>query len=112
VSSDGLVIVGTSGSTAVRWINREPESLGGVAEPLGVSGDGAVIVGRIGNGAFLWTELEGMRTLDAVLASVNVELNGFAPVNATAVSDDGTIVVGYGTLNGNEHAFRLILPAP
>jgi probable HAF family extracellular repeat protein len=32
-------------------------------------------------------------------------------VSATDVSDDGTVIVGYGTLDGTERAFRVTLPS-
>jgi uncharacterized membrane protein len=114
VSDDGNVIVGRSGNVAVRWVDRvsrTPESLGSLGRALSANADGSAIVGEIGAEAFVWTESDGIRTLVAELLSHDVELGGFVPVSATDVSDDGTVIVGYGTLNGTEHAFRVTLPA-
>jgi uncharacterized membrane protein len=114
VSDDGNVIVGRSGNVAVRWVDRvsrTPESLGSLGRALSVNADGSAIVGEIGPEAFVWTESDGIRTLVAELMSHDVELGGFVPVSATDVSDDGTVIVGYGTLDGTERAFRVTLPS-
>ncbi len=112
VSDDGRVIVGTSAGVAVRWVDRVPESLGSPGDALSASADGSVIVGAVGPEAFVWTESDGIRTLASELLALDVALDGFVPVVAADVSDDGTVIVGYGTRNGTEHAFRVTLPSP
>jgi uncharacterized membrane protein len=110
VSDDGQVVVGQSDGTAARWVNRVPETLGAEGEALGASADGSIIVGQIGNEAFVWTAGAGMRTLTSLLAALGVDLSGFVPNSLTDVSDDGTVMCGYGTLGGAERAFRVTLP--
>jgi uncharacterized membrane protein len=113
VSDDGKVIAGTSAGTAVRWVQgaAEPESLGAQASPSSLSSDGSVIVGSVGTQAFIWNAAHGMRPLSTVLSTLGVTLTGWALQAATDVSDDGTIVVGYGTLNGRQTGFRVSLPS-
>lgn len=103
VTSDGLVVVGTShsdrGYEAFRW------SAAGVMQGLGaltggsfysaasgVSADGAVVVGTssssAGRQAFRWTEVVGMEGLGDLPG-------GSFESWATAVSADGTVVVGH-----------------
>jgi uncharacterized membrane protein len=98
---------------AVRWVGGAavPESLGAPANPRSLSSDGSVIVGKIGTEAFVWNTSSGMRTLSSVLSSLGVGLTGWVLQEATDVSDDGTIIVGYGTLNGRQTGFRVTLPA-
>jgi probable HAF family extracellular repeat protein len=107
ISADGLVIVGTSGSTdagilseAMRWTNGT--GMTGLGDLPGgffdswaadTSADGSVVVGGsrggLGYEAFRWTEAAGMTSLG--------DLPGGAHESAAhAVSADGSIVVGYG----------------
>lgn len=108
VSADGHVVTGYSispiGQRAVRW------TASGGLQDLGIltsgdigsrgdaiNGDGSIIVG-ISNpsGIFRWTSGAGMTSFD------NFE------IIPTAMSDDGTVVVGYGSSSpgGYTHAFR------
>jgi uncharacterized membrane protein len=88
ISGDGRVIVGVNSSGAFRWTAEDGfESLGdGVA--YAASTNGAVIVGGGGssNQAFRWTESDGMMRLGT--------LPGTTSSGASAVSSDGSIVVG------------------
>lgn len=116
VSADGSVVVGTSTTGAWRWTAGDgmiplgylPGDNGSEAE--GVSADGSVVVGvssyrdYIGTGrdeAFRWTLEDGMVGLGFISGD-------HADSMATAVSGDGSIVVGWSTsLVGGEQAFRL-----
>jgi probable HAF family extracellular repeat protein len=88
-SEDGNVIVGQRDFRAFRWTQ------GGGFQQLGptayfansVNGDGSVIVGQTtSNIAFRWTEAGGVQSLGV--------LPGDLSSMATAVSDDGNIVIG------------------
>ena len=106
VSADGSVIVGTSssasGSQAFRWTaSSGMVGLGYLpgdtnSNALGVSADGSVVVGSSGyqlyvggpgySQAFRWTAGSGMVGLGYLLGGIYS--------SATAVSGDGSIVVG------------------
>jgi probable HAF family extracellular repeat protein len=111
VSGNGLVIVGRgttdSGSEAVRWDAGAATALGDLpggadaGEAWGVSQDGSVIVGRsetdAGWEAFIWSAGSGMQRLEDVLSGLGVNLTGWTRLTAARdVSQDGTVIVGYG----------------
>lgn len=108
VSADGSVIVGSSHSQAVRWQNGSVEPLGFVAglqytRASSTSADGQVIGGvAYGNDskAFVWTPSTGIVDLQARLSSQGMSLSGWKLQEVSAVSADGTILAGTGTLNG------------
>ena len=66
------------------------------------SADGRVVVGGVLNvggyyEAFAWTDREGMRLLQPILEDeYGLDLDGWVLVQATSISDDGTVIVGYG----------------
>jgi probable HAF family extracellular repeat protein len=114
VSADGSVVVGWSGSgdgasgqEAFRWT-----SAGGIvglgflheshnySSAEDVSADGSVIVGwsssASGNRAVVWDAGHGMRSVSDILTAQGVDLTGWMLTNATAISADGTTVVGNG----------------
>ncbi len=114
VSRDGTVIVGTSRNeaqvpTAFRWDRQAGMSaLGSTASGIqgsvaaGVSGDGTMIVGWLitatRESAFVWDAEHGLRQLETVLASDNrADIAGWQLTRATAISDDGRTITGYGT---------------
>jgi probable HAF family extracellular repeat protein len=109
ISGDGSVIVGGSGSQAFRWkdgvmsiLGFPPGSPPGISssEAYGVSYDGSIVVGgyyRQNWQAFIWDERHGMRNLEYVLAmDYGVSVGAENLEMATAISDDGTTIVGYG----------------
>ncbi len=110
MSADGNVIVGQRDLRAFRWTQ------GGGFQGLGstayfanaVNGDGTVVVGQLtpgeGFGAFRWTESGGLQNLGT--------LPGDTVAMATAVSDDGNVIVGISSTGfvgrgstGNQIAF-------
>lgn len=128
VSADGSTLVGHSTSDpglqeAFRWTEAGGmENLGDLpgggtfAFAYGVSADGSVVVGT-GNGAlgqevFVWRAQEGMRSLKDILQSdYGLDLTGWTLAYASDVSDDGTVIVGYGVNpDGHTEAWRAILP--
>lgn len=123
VSADGLVVVGggndvsTNGGLAYRWteatgmvtlgiLPNDAHSPSSVA--FATSADGSVVVGAStsdtggppGNEAFRWTENEGMVGLGFIL-----DMTYGAPSTATAVSADGSVVVGYSDFSAGDQAF-------
>ncbi len=110
ISADGSVIVGqsdsNSGLQAFRWKDGVMVGLGSPSPPgiffpsnaYGVSYDGLIIVGQYSwrnSQTFIWDERHGMRDLEYVLAmDFGVSLGGWNLNLATAISDDGTTIVG------------------
>ncbi len=130
VSADGSVVVGSSGTDsrreAFRW--TEQSGMAGLGDlpgnsfysnAYGVSADGSIVVGRcesvIGYEAFIWDEANGMRSLKEVLTNdYGLHLGDWRLNSATAISDDGRTIVGYGyppPIN-NPEAWIVILPGP
>jgi probable HAF family extracellular repeat protein len=136
VSADGNVVIGraqgVSGQEAFRWTSASGMvGLGDLpdgdfkSESLGVSGDGSVVVGTsstsagyAGHEAFIWDLASGMRDLRRVLTNdfgLGAALSGWRLTAATAVSGDGTTIVGYGRKpDGNTEAWiaTISLPKP
>jgi hypothetical protein len=92
MSLDGRVIVGATTSQAVRRVDSTNTLLGPL-QPTSSSrfnatnGDGSVAVGRDSFTPLRWTASTGMKTLGVLSNWVNV--------NATDVSTDGKVVVGW-----------------
>jgi probable HAF family extracellular repeat protein len=121
VSADGSVIVGASTSTdsgvsdleAFRWTQATGmvglgDLPGGRVDSFatGVSADGSIVVGSsavaIGDGGvdvyapFIWDAANGMRDLRTVFSQLGLILPELTMTNATAVSDDGRTITGFG----------------
>ncbi|MAM09763.1 MAG: hypothetical protein CML23_04740 [Rhizobiaceae bacterium] len=116
ISWDGSVIAGHSQkgyySQAVRWVDGEIASLGGLngadmslSWAYDVSGNGAVIVGDVSgnasrNNGFRWTEESGMVTVEDWLRASGAEVPSNFPgqsditLSAEATNEDGSVVVG------------------
>ncbi|MEL7167811.1 MAG: T9SS type A sorting domain-containing protein [Bacteroidota bacterium] len=127
VSADGAVVVGRanseSGIEAFRWTRTGGmEGLGYLSgesffsQANDVSADGSVVVG-VGilanrQAPFIWTAAEGMRALKTVLEDdYGLDLSGWELRAATAVSADGSVIVGYGTNpSGDREAWRAEVP--
>jgi uncharacterized membrane protein len=107
VSHDGTVIVGWMGSQATRWIGTgEPELLGIVGSARAVNEDGSVIAGFSGAAAMIWIEGEGARLVADVLYELAPSaISGWTFSAAAAVSADGRVIAGNGTLDGVERAW-------
>jgi len=127
VSRDGAVVVGSSTddsqrSRAFRWtrqtgmeaLPQAPSGLSGMA--FGVSGDGELVVGSSmsasGESAVIWDAEHGTRLLETVLGSqFPTDIKGWKLIRATAISDDGTTIVGYATNpRGQTEGWALRLP--
>ena len=112
VSADGTVAVGESdsnfGQQAFRW--TEADGMVGLGDLTGgpfdsratdASGSGSVIVGESstasGPRAFIWDADNGIRNLRDVLAGQGLIPADWTLLRATAISDDGTTIVGNGS---------------
>jgi probable HAF family extracellular repeat protein len=115
VSADGVVVVGesqsASGKEAFRWTaGAGMVGLGDLAggsfssTATAVSAEGRWVVGSgtsaSGQRAFIWDKANGMRALDQVLLARGIDLTGWTLKEATGISADGTIIVGYGVHAG------------
>jgi uncharacterized membrane protein len=137
ISPDGTVMVGfgtsASGQEAFRLELGDPNGMMGLGDLPGgafwsraedVSGDGSIVVGVAGTGAnpdttiadqeaFIWDEAHGMRLLEDVLVGLGLDLTGWELNQATAISDDGLRIVGFGSSPlGSSEAFLAELPEP
>jgi probable HAF family extracellular repeat protein len=118
VSADGRVIVGNGQRTvgtsvrnvACRWVDGQIEYLGNLGGSFILSraydcnADGSVVVGYSNSTAglvgFIWTQADGMRNLKTLASSPPYNLTSsigtFPLTRATAISDDGLVIAGYG----------------
>lgn len=108
ISPDGGTIVGESGAEAFRWTAAGgPVMLGdllggnGESRAYDASAGGTVIVGEsqasVGFEAVLWHEHRGLMNLATLLTDQGVDLTGWDLARATAISADGSTIVGYGS---------------
>src|SRR5262249_3340342 len=108
VNANGRVVVGESFNAtaqAFRWVNGTMTDLGflpgGTASvAFGVSANGKVVVG-VGisaepRQAFRWTAATGMQSVKALLQAAGVAIPGWQLGEASAVSAEGTTIVGNG----------------
>lgn len=140
VSADGTVVVGQSAnapgdSEAFRW--TESGGMVGLGDLPGgdfassatdTTADGSIVVGTSNvasaappivpdNDPFIWDATHGMRNLVDVLTDdygLGAELAGWNLNSATAISDDGKVIVGNDiNPDGNLEAWRAVLvPEP
>jgi probable HAF family extracellular repeat protein len=125
VSANGTVVVGDANFQPFRWTSGSGMvGLGDLpggsffGEARAVSADGAVVVGKgdsaSGFEATIWTQANGLqRLLDVLVANGVTGLTGWTLIEANAVSDDGTLIVGLGQRAGVREAFLAnIAPVP
>jgi uncharacterized membrane protein len=133
MSADGTVISVRVANGAYRWnggtwtqIVNEPQ----LAEPQyddtrpqALNSNGTVLVGQMSrvnlgppslpSEAFRWTAAEGAQKISALLAAEGISTTGWQLTEATGVSADGTVIVGYGTNpSGRTEAWIARLPLP
>lgn len=119
ISDDATVIAGQSepefGPTrAWRLVAQNMTDLGTLPGFEGasvtvsdMSADGAVIVGSVdGSVPFLWTPTLGMVSLESHLRSTGQDLDEWSLLSVTAVSADGSQVIGAGVIEGNLRQFQ------
>ena len=129
ISADGNVVVGGSGldnttEQAFRLSSAGMVSLGALdgnthSTAHAVNADGSVVVGwsfgpnDFSPRAFRWTAANGMQSIETLLAQAGVDVTGWRLSNATGVSADGAVIVGYGTNPaGLEQGWIARLPSP
>lgn len=129
VTRNGSSVVGTSmdGRQVARaFLWTRTMGIGALGDELppgvtgtyasGVSGDGATVVGwgptDEGEAALIWQAESGWRTLAAALVADHwTEVPGWQLTRATAISDDGRTIVGFGTNpNGLTEGWLVRLP--
>ena len=120
VSGDGSVIVGLSQSTngieAFRW--TEADGMAGLgfldggsnSRATGVSGDGSIVVGYSSK-VFIWQDGQ-MQSMRNYLIDNGVDMNGWILYEATAISADGSTIVGNGSHNSRDEAWVVTIPEP
>jgi len=129
-SSDGSAVVGmsgsgASGSTAFRWTPgvgmEDLGNLGGKfasSSAAALSADGSVVVGSapmLGlTRAFRWTPVLAIEDLNVVLADLGVDTDNNLLLFGTAVSADGTVIVGTAEnlVTNQTRAYRAVIPPP
>jgi len=104
---------------AILWDGLTPRTLGSqTARAYGVSNQGETVVGSLGVGdsaAMIWTADLGMRDLRAYLVGdlgLGAQLSGWTLTRAAAVSGDGKTITGWGTRNGQQAGFVVVVPEP
>lgn len=127
VNADGTVIIGNVttlySSIAFRYTSQGVQSLGSLssgglqydgAYAWDVSGDGEFVVGEstisyVGTFAFLWTPSLGMVNLNTYLPTIGIAINGWTLGGTTAVSENGSTLVGWGSSSSGKAAWRVTL---
>lgn len=115
----GYVSLSPQITVAVRWANGQVESLGHLpgdtySYARSISDDGQTVVGfsrgsvADSDRAFLWHPDTGMIDLEALVSSQLP--TGFRLIEARGVSGDGTLVVGWGVLDGVQEAWAIRIP--
>lgn len=112
VSADGQFVAGTGDSSPIRWdAAGTPMALGLpagfiLAEANAISGDGFTVLGTAYDGtlasAYYWTAATGPVALSSYLTSLGVNLTGITLTDAQNCSFDGSTIVAFGTVNGQE----------
>ena len=127
-SADGSVVIGrgtsASGSEAFIWdATNGMRGLGDLAggrflsQADDVTADGGIVVGY-GNGAsgqraMIWDAANGMQELSVFLTAMGIDVTGWVLSEASAISDDGRVIVGTGTNpNGLSEAWIAVIPEP
>ncbi len=116
VSTDGNVIVGWArvgsveravrwtGTTAPGYLSAETSN----ARALATNADGSITVGSEQTQAVIW-DISGESTVASLLASSS-DLAGWTLTQAVDVSDDGKVIVGQGTHDGQREGWVAHLP--
>ena len=127
LSGDGLTIVGSgefgSGDSAFRWTQADGFTQFTHTIPyfqiqgaMATSADGSVIIGQgqspRGYEAWIWDEAHGVRLLTDLASEMGFDLGGQYLESASAISADGTVIVGrsYGPLGGI--GYMVVVPEP
>jgi hypothetical protein len=118
VSDDGRTIVGSAIperglGQVLRWVDGgSPQDLG-TGTVGGISGDGRVVVGSlttITGGACVWGPTGAPTALLTVVGAPAADTDGWTGLSPIGVSNDGKVVVGSGTHNGQTEIWVAHLP--
>ena len=107
VSSDGTYIVGRTTTfdgyyAPFRWdatngiVDLRPAGSTDYGQASAISADGSIVVGDSGNNAFRWTETDNLQDLKTLMNDAGIDMTGITLTNATAISGDGSYIVGSG----------------
>jgi uncharacterized membrane protein len=124
ISADGSVVVGyalipsenyfhpirwgADGTVTLLQVPADPEGI----VVRAISADGARTIGSTTLGASIW-DPDGLHSLKDVLISEGIDLAGWSPAEALAISPNGRFIVGTATNpSGVTEAFLAELPAP
>ena len=78
--------------------------------PLDTTSQGSLLLLRQGGGDYLWDAQYGLRSLEGLLVEHGADVTGVT-LSASAMSDDGRVIVGRATLpDGTGQAFKALLP--
>jgi probable HAF family extracellular repeat protein len=127
MSPDGRILVGDVGYLAARWANGTVESLGDLpggpvsSVALATNADGTLIGGSSWNAinsvAMLWDPVHGIRDARTALKDdYGLDSGGWVLEEINAISDDGTVLVGYAHLSNSptytQRSWVAIIPEP
>ncbi len=112
ISSDGSVVVGGDGTGAFRWhLGSQVQELSWLAgstgcSPMAVSEFGTRIVGLCNNGqGFVWDNAIGLLPAVQFLQQAGIQTSGLEIQLVSGISDDGTVLLFEGTLDGVRQTF-------
>ncbi len=91
---------------------RGPSAFAQSGTIMCLSKDGSRALGLIDgiSGSAFWDATNGWRPFSCVIASAGASLAGWSSLTATGISNDGTVIVGYGSHEGHEEAWVARLP--
>jgi uncharacterized membrane protein len=108
LSANGTVVAAVAGLNLFTWsggswTQRTTTNGDDFVEPAAINADGSVIVGRLGSAsgstpeaAVRWTAQKGTEKIADLLSDAGVSTNGWILRQATGISADGTVIVGFG----------------
>jgi probable HAF family extracellular repeat protein len=103
-----LVLWSGSGSTmTLQHIGPPPGATESWARAINVSGQVVVGGARVGSAtrAMMWSSRDGLMDLNVYLPLLGTSLTGWVLEEATGVDASGSVIVGYGTYNGQQRGF-------
>jgi uncharacterized membrane protein len=117
VSADGRVVIGFSADKPCRWSQEgrfrflAPIPAEDYGHGRAANANGGIIVGLMRREpdpnprAFIWRRSLGVLPLQEYARSLGADLDGWELIRATDISDDGTVIVGFGTWNGQQRGW-------
>ena len=118
ISADGATVVGYSNHGTDKGFKWTPagglEAIPDFRSANDCSADGRVIVGKGLSGALIWDPVNGTRDLrDVLVNECGLDLTDWTLTEATGISHDGMVIVGYGNDPWNKtEAWIAVIPEP